>query len=66
MQRENVQKEQREKIKQKMELANKEFKDNDGTEYPIEHSYIDLNWLVIGEKIRAVNDPQALKNMFFD
>ena len=60
MQRENIQKEAREELK----LAGK--KDDDGTEYPIEHSYIDLNWLVIGEKIRAVNDPKELLKMRFD
>lgn len=44
--------------REEMVLANKKVKDDEGTEYPIEHSYIDLNWLVIGEKIRAVNDPE--------
>lgn len=36
------------------------------TEYPIEHSYIDLNWLVIGEKMRAIKDEQKLREMRFD
>lgn len=36
------------------------------TEYPIEHSYVDLNWLVIGEKMRAIKDEQRLNNMCFD
>lgn len=49
-----------------MELAGKEVKEDKDTLYPIEHSYIDLNWLVIGEKIRAVNNPQELQNMRFD
>ena len=35
-------------------------------EYPIEHSYVDLNWLVIGEKMRAIMDESRLNKMRFD
>ena len=36
--------------------------------YPIEHSYIDFNWLIINEKIRAINNVGAdeVFNLRFD
>ena len=38
----------------------------EGTVYPIEHSFVDLNWLIIGEKMHAIKDDQKLNNMRFD
>ena len=53
------QKEKRDQLKAKGKVV----KD---VEYPIEHSYVDLNWLVIGEKMRAIADENQLANMRFD
>lgn len=35
-------------------------------QYPIQHTYIDLKWLIIGEKLKAINDPEKLQNLNFD
>ena len=53
-------------VKQKEEKEKRGKRALQVTEYPIEHSYVDLNWLVIGEKMRAIKDEQKLKDMRFD
>ena len=42
--------------RQKLEKEKLGKKSLEITEYPIEHSYVDLNWLVIGEKMRSIKD----------
>lgn len=52
--------------RQRDERLKQRKRQTENTEYPIEHSYVDLNWLVIGEKMRAIKDEQRLKNLRFD
>jgi len=51
---------------EKEELKGIGRKLQESVEYPVEHSYVDLNWLVIGEKMRSIKDETKLNNLRFD
>lgn len=54
------------KQKQEREKQLSKGKTLKDVEYPIEHSYVDLNWLVIGEKMRSIADVKQLRKKRFD